>query len=711
MNKLRKYIITQAIVGIILFFNVGYVYSQVPFEQGGGRPEMGGSGPEERVMMGEVLRIDNKSITIVTQKGDEKEFVITQMTSFSKEMKVDKSQIKIGDVLFMMPPEGEPFIVKILSDKDEIMKRPPSFPQGAVEGPKISGPPVGKVVGVDPLTVDLESGQTRVVKISERTQLLKELPVGFEEIRKGAKVSVMPLPGTGMGREAIKIIISPQDSSKGGPMGTPSSRGDTDRWQSDSEATFIRRLLPDILQQPLKTDFIFALWLGRGFYSNNELEIAFKVANNLGVKYFKIEILWGYVESENNRWRWNDKNTLDVEHVIKLAKQYKMSIIPYFDLEMPWGKVKHPDPAKSECLGMPSARGQYQAPDPEEYAEYVFAVVDKLKREGVDVKYIELDNEDSGASDGYTIKNCFRDLTAKQLKEAENAAYDKVKAVYPDVMISSTTFPFPGLGCGHPQVDCEFDKKIRNVFIKAYFEDSPRPKFDFLGIHETIGGSGNPYTTYNKPLNAIYQYNFGSYYDAYDMWREILNKYGYKNAPIFNTESEGGIPGRNQEAHLLQKMFFAKTQAPKNNIIGVVIAQITMSDPFFSLLGGKPDRGIVLLKDGYPYKMYEGYYAFYTLMSTFAKYPYYKGKIMGELNKQTPWVEKFGDDKGNTLFAAFIPYSFISTSFEMITLDIGKNKEVKIIKSEDASISIQSTGNKRDITIKITQSPILIEVL
>lgn len=234
MNKLRKCIIIQAIAGIILFFNGGYVFSQMPFEQGGGRPEMGGSGLQERVMMGEVLRIDNKSIAIITQKGDEKEFAITQTTSFSKEMKMDKSQIKIGDTLFMMPPEGEPFIIKILSDKDELMKKPSSHPQGVVDGPKISGPPVGKVVGVDPLTIALESGQTRVVKISERTQLLKEAPVEFAEIKKGAKVTVMPLPGPGMGKEAIKIIISPQDSPKMGTMGTPSSRWDTGRWQSDS---------------------------------------------------------------------------------------------------------------------------------------------------------------------------------------------------------------------------------------------------------------------------------------------------------------------------------------------------------------------------------------------------------------------------------------------------------------------------------------------
>jgi hypothetical protein len=457
-------------------------------------------------------------------------------------------------------------------------------------------------------------------------------------------------------------------------------------------------LLTDLPQQPETPRFIYSIWLGRGRYTNEELDKAFRIAHNLGLKYFRVEFKWSYVEPENNQWNWDNEGVLDVESLIDLAKQYDITIIPYFNIFMPWGEKIEVEPG----------RWQHQAPDPDEYAEFVFEVVNKLRNSGVDVRYIELDNEVSGQNDGYQCWNPYINVTARELKEAQNAAYDKVKATYPDVMVSTTTFGFPGLSCV-PEgqgPDCEIDKERRNSFVKAYFEDDPKPKFDFIGIHEVFGGSGNPWTAYDKPADAGYEYNFGSYNDAYDIWRDILDKYGYTNTPIFNLES-GAVRAGKQDIDLLQKVIFARTQAEENNIIGWAVVQLLES----KFTASKPGAGTTL-SQGFvsfeEYELREGYYGYYTMMSILPNYPNYEENISGELNTKDPWVEKFSNDDGDLLYAAFIPYHFGTDFSQTISLEIGLDKEVKITNS-DTTISIIQSDSNGYISLEVGESPVFIE--
>lgn len=473
-------------------------------------------------------------------------------------------------------------------------------------------------------------------------------------------------------------------------------------------------LLPDLVQQSASLDFIYSIWLGRGLYSNEELDRGFEVASNLGVKYFMVEFKWGYVEPQNDQWQWSNEETIDVEHVIELAKKYNLSIIPYYEPHMPWGeKIQYAD-----CEGIKSRFGQYHAPDPDEYAEYGFEVVNKLKTNGVDVKYVAIDNENSNQNDGYQSWTCFLNVTAKDIKEYQNALYDKIKATYPEIMISSTTFGFPGLSCSPNGPDCEKDKERKNSFIKAYFEDDPKPKFDFLGVHEVFGGSGNPYTTWEKSANATYEYNFGSYNDAYDMWREILDKYGYTNTPIFNLES-GAIKKDLQDADLILKAVFAKSNSDKNKVMGWVVSQLTGSKKFTEAVGktnfnkskgpsllGSATIGIAYLANDY--ELREGYYGYYAMMNTLANYPNYGGKAMGQLNSPEPWVEKFSNSNGNMLYVGFIPHNFGAITPKIITLNIGANKEVKITKS-DTTTSAMKSDSIGNISLEISEHPIFIE--
>jgi len=468
-----------------------------------------------------------------------------------------------------------------------------------------------------------------------------------------------------------------------------------------------KKLLPDLSQQSSAPNFIYGIWLGRGLYSNLELDRAFRVAKNLGVKYFKVEFKWAFIEPRNDKWQWDNEGTIDVEYVISLAKRYNFSIIPYFNIFMPWGEKKHVNPNRGECDGLPSRWGQHQAPDPQEYAEYVFSVIEKIKRNGVDVSYIELDNEDSVMNDGYRLWNCYINITAKQLKIVENAAYEKVKQRYPDVKISSTTFNSPGMDS---MVDNDIFNKFTyrlNNFIEVYFGEDPRPKFDFLALHEIFSGSGNPYTTLEKQKAADYTYNFSSYHDTYEIWRDILDRYGYTGIPIFTTESAAKLKGK-QDAELIQKVVFARTNAYKNNVIGWILSQLTGSKKFTE---GKRRNlatvGIIDITQDYEFR--EGYYAFYALMTTLAKYPIYEKRLMGELNSQQPWVEKFSDSAGNVLLVAFIPCLFGHDTHQTLSLQVGSNKDVILKKSNSTMTRMRSDRNGY-VTFTVTQHPIFIEI-
>jgi hypothetical protein len=710
MNKLRAIMAIGFIIFLMVLSQAYDSYSQPMFRQGAGG--YGSRGPGDRgqgdrasgqFVQGELEKIDDESVVIITSNGERKEFSRTSRTSFIKKISIDRSQILNGDSVFVMGRRiGEGSINAMMInvvEKGGGRDERPFAPQ--------RGPVIGEVDGLDPMTVRTASGSTVTVNVTGFTKIFREENLAPSDMEPGMSVRIIAPPGRGMDkREALKVM--PSEDKQAPPAFAPMTgrnnnreprRGDfrerkqmSEGYERDSGS-----LLPDIEQVDLNSDFIYGIWLGRGLYSRDELDRAFRVASNLGVRHLKVEFKWSYTEKENDKYVWNNKETLDVEYLIELAGRHKMSIIPYFNMFMPWGETKQ----GVECVGPPNKRGQHQGPDPEEYAEHVFNVVFKLRSSGVDVRYVELDNEVSNSNDGYRSLNCFINITAKQLKVTQNKTYDRLKAKYPDMQVSSTTFSFPGIAIR----DAEEHMKRRNSFIKAYFEDEPRPKFDFLGIHETLRGSGSPYTVLDKPVSGYY--NFASYHDAYNIWRKVLDKYGYADKPIINLESAAVISGK-QDAVLLQRVVFARANAGKNKVAGWVISQLTGSRKFTEGGGGRGVTiGITSLGSGYSLR--EGYRGYYTLMKTLARYPGYEGKVMGEINANRPWVEKFSDKNGNVLYVAFVPYHDGPESLQDVELNVGSDREVKVTKS-DATSSFRKSGSNGILIVKAGQRPLFIEV-
>lgn len=740
MKGIKKSVRIISLAAVIVLLGSHGLYSQPS------RDQSFRSRAPQRVVDGEVIDVKDLSVTVLTDEGLTRVYTTTSRTTVIREDTVDKGLIAIGKKLYIFGEIDDRDVIHadsirildplLLALQGGRVRRAPGPRRAQSRRQSATESYVVEVVKVKPLRVKLENGETKSVTLSDRTTIIKESLIKVRDVGIGAKVKVIASTRTVGSGELMKLIVFPADGPSGRsaappppPIAASSTRGSS-------------TLLPDITQRPLVEDeFIFGVWLGRGRYTNIELDRAFKVASNLAVRYLVVEFKWEYVEPQNNQWRWNDERFIDVDHVIKLARDYDLSIIPYFDFFMPWGERVMLDPRSGQCIGPPNRRGRSSTPDPNEYAEYVFNVVDRLIRGGVDLRYVELDNEVSNINDGYKPMNCFIDVTARSLKVVQNTAYDRIKKSHPDVLVSSTSFSFPGIGSGpkasggsgsrgrggsgsrgrrgsgvsdrggsgsKARPGSDESNKTRNSFIKAYFEDAPAPRFDFLALHETLSGSGGPYTTLVEGRSSSSGYNFSSYHDAYDIWREILDKYGYKETPIFNLESAAVKRGL-QGAQLLQRAIFARANAGKNNVIGWVVSQLTGSIKFTE--GGGRGRTIVgITKLGSGFELRDGYTAYHTLMTTLAKYPVYDGMVMGRLNSDKPWVEKFSDAAGNVLYAAFIPYSHSRGGGKEASIKVGADREVKVTSADAPTTTIRS-NQAGYVTVKVGATPIFLETV
>jgi len=209
---------------VILLFQVGRGFSKMPYEQGMGQPGIRDHAP---VVMGEVEKIGNKTLILMTRNGKKEELGLTSRTSFAREMSVTRDHLGIGDILFIVgqySDEGtvNARIIKILDEGDDLISRqssrPPSseglrgqrgsrVPERIGPRDRLQGPIVGKVTELEPLTIRLNSGKTIVNNVTDATKILKETVIDPSDINKGTNVRVIAPPKPGMGkREALKII-------------------------------------------------------------------------------------------------------------------------------------------------------------------------------------------------------------------------------------------------------------------------------------------------------------------------------------------------------------------------------------------------------------------------------------------------------------------------------------------------------------------------
>jgi hypothetical protein len=650
--------------------------------------------------VGSVVSITPDSLT-VDVSGVTSSYALSSRTTVVGEQTISRGEIALGDRVLVIGERGANDTVHAV-----VVRVVAAMRQGGQRGDRGGGGPVmGEIVDLSPLRVRDDAGRETTVNAAGMTRFFREISIASSDILPGETVRVIAPPsGRGGSPEALKVIRVAEgaDSRPGIVRGSRQEVSAASRTE-ESEQALATLPLPDLPRQPLDSDFFYGIWIGRGKFDHDELDRAFAAVNNLGISTVKVEFKWDYVESSKDAFVWDGRSGIDVDYVIELARRHDIAVIPYFDMFMPWGETRHLDPARGECEGPPNMRGQKQPPIAGEYAEYVFSVVERLRKGGVRVDYIELDNEVSNLNDGLRSWNCFINVTAREVKAAQNAAYDRVKSAYPDIRVSTTTFSFPGI----MRATDAADMKRKDAFIKEYFGAPPRPKFDFLGLHETLSGSGNPFTTIATPAGAGYR-NFTSYNEAYGLWRDVLDTYGYRTTPILNLESAAVLAGK-QDAELIQRAVFARTSAERLNVRGFVVSQLTGSRRFTEGGGGGAVTvGITKLGSGFVLR--EGYHGYYALLKTLPRYPKYVGRVTGSLNKGEPWVEEFRNERGDSLFVCFIPYGRGGEVRRSYDLTVGAAKRIVFTKSDATSMEgrVRLDGT---VAVEVSEHPVFVEAI
>jgi hypothetical protein len=224
-------------VKIFLFTNINVLaVVWIAFAQMQGGQGFGGQNRGQDLLMaaGELVQIDARSLTIRTQDGETKQFIRTDQTAFIKETPADRSDLVQGvNVLVVGQPSGQntvtPVMIRITEKLEELPEQRGQGDQKMQGGRQMgdgqqmgggrmmgndsrdqmmSGPVVGTITGVNPLTIQRTSGGSVLIEPTGDTRIMREISVNPSDIAAGTQVRIIapPKPGSDS-REAKKVIL------------------------------------------------------------------------------------------------------------------------------------------------------------------------------------------------------------------------------------------------------------------------------------------------------------------------------------------------------------------------------------------------------------------------------------------------------------------------------------------------------------------------
>ena len=431
-------------------------------------------------------------------------------------------------------------------------------------------------------------------------------------------------------------------------------------------------------------DFIFSVSMGNTAAARTDAELAtaFQMLSDLGCTQTKWNFNWSKIETSTGHYDW-----ARTDYIAGLAQQYNISIILFCNQVgiPPWG-----------CK-----QGKTTVPDPDKYADFVCLLLNRYK-DSMSIEYVELLQEISnGVADGVNEPYGSWDDTAAYAVTIGNAVYDKVHKDFPGVKVGPIGFSQPhGLSGSLTN-----ENDIKDAFMEAYF--SANPKMDFLPLHN--------YPHFGP--TQIGNFTYATQYNQTDLYRGLLDNYGYNNTPIFITEGSLGTDdwGSDQKlyaAFTAQDCIIQYAKKDSGNLTGMVTT---------ALANGLNSSGYNIV-DVSTNTRYDGYYAFQTAKRILTKYPVCEGSIAGQPDSLNLWVEKFKDDEGNLLFVAFAPiqihYSnpekptprnYPYTEPQNLVLLITSNTQATVTSQSGTSSTVYSDNNG-NIFLSIYKEPIFIEV-
>ena len=503
----------------------------------------------------------------------------------------------------------------------------------------------------------IEEKQAEGVDVSEAKQLLQQSRAAMRAGRERQAIKLVR-----QGIEQLKKASPPQPE-------TPVAEGPIAKGEMESTPGGATR-----------TDFIYGLRLDPPDDRDiSNMEKYFQLASELGMGYIKVAVVWAYVEPVDDRWTWQGDATLsrsntpnarfDYDYVAELANKYNLSVVPMFLRTKQRGKDT----------------------DPAENAEYVHAFVSRYY-EKMKIKYIEFQNEPNADNDG-TGGGRHWNGTAADLARVNTAVYEKVKASYPDIMVGTA-----GFITGSRKMADMYTKS----FLTAYFE--AKPKFDVLMLHDYPKNMS--YTQASDPNELSSQYY------SFQLYRKLLDRYGYTNQPILVTEGNEEKQFTDDEAatHYAAGYCLTKAQSRQCNVIGKFISN------------GVFGRKCIALKDSRGNRTKQ-FTVVKNLIESLKSYPEYVGRVAGNVNSQKVWVEQFKSKAGQNAWFAFCPVLYTTADGlrpkdltitskkrqypQDVTLEVGDVDMVKVTGIMDEKSQDKDPDNQK-VDLVVSNQPVIV---
>lgn len=359
--------------------------------------------------------------------------------------------------------------------------------------------------------------------------------------------------------------------------------------------------------------------------------IHFELAKELKLDYILVPVTLPR-EADGRKTDWSAG--ADYYYLFELSRQYGVKILPAF-----------------YKLG-----GNDR--DYNKFANFVISFLEEFYKGG-NIDYIEFQNEPAKGYDG-KVSARFKGTPA-DLAKSHLAAYNKVKEKYPLIKVGTAGFMAVAV--------TPDENQMMNDYYKEYF--STKPNFDFFSLHQYPKTSGYLQTTKDTSASP---YNFLSEAEIFNVYRRLLNNYGYGDKPIFVSEGNVDMPYRNSDGTLIfhwlrdneasmlliERFVLGLSNRERNNIMGLMTSgSQNPTTGFFALQSvrkNKNEKTHDQTTSGYTQT---NHFEFYNqLLEFLRKYPYYSRRITGEINSTNYWVEEFKDKDGKRMWLAFCPLLF-----------------------------------------------------
>jgi len=250
-----------------------------------------------------------------------------------------------------------------------------------------------------------------------------------------------------------------------------------------------------------------------------------KKINQLGSKYARLWFLWQYIEPEQGNLTWLDRNNQSYDQKVKNLVDNDMTIVGIVWQAPKWARLKK---CKDWDL-CPMANH-------DDYVNFIQKTVEKYKNQ---IKYWEIWNEpDLGDSVPYWDKNYV---------ELLKISYQAVKKADPEAKIL-----LGGLSTSPKTFE---NKDI--LSLEKYYQQGAKDYFDIMNFH-FYPADVDP-RDYDNPDHGIFA--------RINMIKQIMEKYGDNNKPIWNTEGAyGNDTDEGLQAQYLARYFTAQFAEKINKV-------------------------------------------------------------------------------------------------------------------------------------------------